>query len=65
MINHSPRIINSTPIFRGSISQEIWEIYSSILNFIKDAKYFPNEVSSYPEKPTSDIGFSRSIIKML
>jgi hypothetical protein len=58
-------MIKSIPFSRGPISQEIWEIWSSILRFTKGAKYFPNEVSSCPEKPTRDIGFSHCITKML
>jgi hypothetical protein len=58
-------MIKSTPISRRPISQEIWEIWSSILEFNKGVKYFPKEVSSRPEKPNKVINFSHSIIKIL
>jgi hypothetical protein len=63
-INHPPRIIRSTPFSMCPISQEIWEIWFSILKFIRGAKYFPKDVSSCPENPNL-IGFSHSITKML
>jgi hypothetical protein len=58
-------MIKLTTISRGPISQEIWEICSSILRLIKGAKYFSKDVSSCPENPSNDIGFSHSITKML
>jgi hypothetical protein len=64
-MNHPPGMNKLTPISRGPILQEIWEIWSATLKSIKGAKYFPNDVSSYPEKPNNEIGFSCSITQML
>jgi hypothetical protein len=53
------------PFSKGPILQETWKTCSPIFMFNKGTKYFPNNVSSCPEKPNKVIGFSHSITKIL